>query len=91
MVHLKSKDLWKAPVRLAERKGKWICGNRNMKPSQAYPDEFGLAILMDLKQPCLITAMVNLIKRPVTTKLAKQKRDVEDWMFKTNSDFYVPD
>lgn len=82
MAYLKEKDLWTAPMRLAEKKGKWIVGNKHMKPSQAYPDEFGVAIISDLKKPFVISEMVGLIKSSVTTKLRKQKHEAEDRKFK---------
>ena len=67
---------------VGRKKGKWIVGNKHMKPSQAYPDEFGVAIISDLKKPFVISEMVGLIKSSVTTKLRKQKHEAEDRKFK---------
>lgn len=49
MRDLKERGEW-APTTtnsaLAVRRGKWICGTRRLKESQAYPPLFGLVITM---------------------------------------------
>ena len=74
MAILKHRDLWKSTTKLADKKGKWICGNGLMKGSQAYPEHFGYSVACELKHAFTQLSTIDKIKAPVIAKLRKQRQ-----------------
>ena len=77
MAILKERELWQTSTKLAEKKGKWICGNGLMKGSQAYPKHFGFSVACELKHAFTMLNTIDKIREPVIAKLMRQRHQIE--------------